>query len=118
MVREPIVREIVVDVVRIEEGHEHVDVEKRDLAHAFPSRKSLTCFIVGFGDPAGRRGSSGTPFRTLAARGASSALRASSETTFPSVEPFEAAISLAACRMSRSRSRVVRTHQASRITHR
>ena len=36
VIDEPVVREIVMHVVRIEQGHEHVDVEQGDPAHVLP----------------------------------------------------------------------------------
>lgn len=83
------------DVVGVEERHEDVDVEERDPAHR-SSRRRLTSAIVGRGLPFFLRARRGTPFRTRAADRGSSALRASSDRTFPAVVERLAAICFAA----------------------
>src|SRR5262249_13622620 len=117
----PIVGDLVVNVIGIEQRQQQIDVKQRDddeprsaQRHA-SSRNSLTSFIVGRGAPGGRRGSSGTPFLNRIVFGGARALRASSEITFPAVVFRAAASSFAACRMSASRSSVVLTHRI--ITH-
>ena len=107
VVGEPIVCELVMDVVGIEQCDEQVDVEQGS-THA-SSRRSLTSCIVGRRPAPGRRGSRGTPFLTRDVRAGVSARRARSESAFPAVIPRAAAISLAAWRTSSSRSSVVRT---------
>src|SRR5712691_876082 len=116
MILEPIVSDLVVDVIGVEQRDEHVDVEQGLPAHASSSSSSATRFIVRIRDP-GRRGRTGTPLRTFPACFGSSALRASSDSTCPAVFPRIAPISLAACNTSSSRSSVVRIvdHHASRI---
>jgi hypothetical protein len=80
------VRQLVMHVIGVEERDEQVDVEKRRATHA-SSRRSFTCFMVGRAAPGGRRGSSGTPFRTRPALDGVRARRASSDTTLPAVVP-------------------------------
>ena len=116
VVGKPVVRQVVVHVIRVEERDEQVDVEQRDPAH-LASRRSLTSFIVGRRAPDGRGGSSGTPLRDWTVRAGASAFRTSSDTILPAVVPREAANSLAASSTSSSRSSVVRMLSASRISH-
>lgn len=108
------VRRFVTDVIRIEKRHEQVDVEQRRPAHV-SSRRVLTSFMVDRTAPAGLRRRSGTPLRTRPDRDGVNAFRANSDTTLPAVVPRAAAISLAAWRMSSSRSSVVRISASSRI---
>lgn len=116
VIGKPVVGELVMNVIGIEERDEQIDVEQRDAAHV-SSRSSLTNRIVGRGAPADLRERSGTPLRTRVVFDGVRAFRASSDRTFPAVVPRADAISLAACRMSSSRSSVVRTETSSRITH-
>ena len=65
LIREPVVRQIVMNVARIEEGDQDVDVEQSNHTHS-SSRSRLTSAIVGMGAFGARRGNSGTPLRVLA----------------------------------------------------
>ena len=106
----------VVNVIRVEQRYEDVDVQQGDSCHS-SSRSLFTSAMVGRRLPFGRRGKSGTPLRTRGGRFGSSDFRARSEITRPAVVARLEAISLAACRMSSSISRVVLTGKSSRITH-
>src|SRR3990172_8888085 len=88
MVREPIVRHLVMHVGRIEQGNQYVDVEQYDAAHrAYSSRSSLTSAMVIGGEPGRRFGSSGTPLRTRTdGSGEASPLRARSLSISPVVQ--------------------------------
>src|SRR5207249_5224735 len=125
MIRKPVVGDLVMDVIGIEERDEQIHVEERHAAHT-SSRSSFTSFIVGRAAPGGRGGSSGTPLRVRSAREGVKARRASSERTFPAVLPRSVASSFAACSTSSSMSSVVRMvvrassyirHLSSYITH-
>src|SRR6476620_6424893 len=97
VVREPVMCQVVMHVVRLEEGDQHIRVEKDRSAHGSSSRRSFTNFMVSLGSPGARGGSKGTPFRTLTfCRAGVRPFRASSDSTFPAVLPSVAAISLAA----------------------
>src|SRR5207248_667438 len=96
MSRKPVVGDLVMDVIGIEERDEQIHVEERHAAHT-SSRSSFTRFIVGRAAPGGRGGSSGTPLRVRSAREGVKARRASSERTFPAVLPRSVASSFAAC---------------------
>lgn len=104
--REPPVGGFVMDVVRIEQRHQNIDVQESN-ATQVSSRSRLTRAIVGRGLAFGRRGISGTPLRTRATRFGWSAFRARSERTRPADVRRLAAISLAASKTSPSISRVV-----------
>jgi hypothetical protein len=67
LIGEPVVRQVVVHVVGIEERHQGVHVEQRDAVHA-SSLSEFISFIVGRAAPDGREGSSGTPLLTPAGR--------------------------------------------------
>ena len=84
MVREPVVRQIVVHVIGIEQGDEQVHVKERRARHA-SSLSSFTRCIVSFGEPARRAGRSGTPLRTAAFRGWRRPRLASADSTWPAV---------------------------------
>ena len=111
---EPVVRQVVMNVIGVEERDQDIHVEKADL-HDGSSRSRFTNAIVGRGAPAGRLGRRGTPLRVRPEGGADSAFLRSSETTWPAVRPWAAANSFAASRTSSSRSRVVRTPKI--VTH-
>src|SRR5688572_30601116 len=67
-VGEPVVGDIVMHVIGVEQRDEKIDVEKRGTGcrcHG-SSRRRLTSASVGFGLEAGRRGRRGTPLRTVA----------------------------------------------------
>jgi hypothetical protein len=114
--RKPIMRSLVVDVTRLKQRDEYVDVEQRDTAHG-SSRRRLTSSIVSGGLPLGRRGSRGTPFRISTLSAGSSAFLARSDRTRPAVVPRFAAISFAACSTSSSTSSVVLIVMHHNITH-
>src|SRR6266540_4726256 len=98
----------VVNVIRVKQRYEDIDVQQGDSCHS-SSRSLFTKAMVGRRLPCGRRGNSGTPLRTRGGRFGSSDFRARSEMTRPAVVARLEAISLAACRMSSSISRVVLT---------
>ncbi len=54
---------LVMDVIRVEECNQHMDIQQRRPAHS-SSRSRLTSSIVGRDSVGARRTSSGTPFRT------------------------------------------------------
>ncbi len=54
----------VVDVVRVEQRHEDVDVQERDESHS-SSRNLFTSAIVGRRLRFGRRGRTGTPVKEV-----------------------------------------------------
>jgi hypothetical protein len=95
LVVEPVMGNIVVDVIRVEEGDQQIYVEQRDPVHS-SSLSSFTNFIVGRIAEGGRRGNRGTPFRTLEARTGASACRARSDKTLPALTPRTSASSFAA----------------------
>src|SRR5688572_7915932 len=102
---EPAVRVLVVDVSRIEEGHQDIHVEKCD-THA-SSRKPFTIWRSGFGAPAlGTK--SRTPLRSFTGATVARDCRASCEMTSPSVTPLCRANCLAVATKSSSSSTVVR----------
>src|SRR5262245_45693408 len=92
-VAEPVVRNIVMHMIRIEQREQHVYVEKRDCHQA--SSRSLSTISTVRTLP-GSWGSSGTPLRTRMCRLGSSPFLASSDTTSPAVLPRARASSFAA----------------------
>jgi hypothetical protein len=75
----PPVGRVVPNMGRVNQGNQHIDVDKK--SHDNSSRNSLTISVVTI-TPGSRRG---TPFRSAAIAGGRSELRASSDTTLPTV---------------------------------
>lgn len=114
---EPPVRPLVVDVRRVDECDEHVDVEQV-ATHASSSCRALTSSSVAC-PASGRTGSKVMPLRwSPAAGGTARARRASENRAAPSVCPVVSASWRAAKRTSSSIDTVVLMHRASSITHR
>src|ERR1039458_2845406 len=106
---QPAVRDFVIDVGRVEEGHQNIHVEKGD-PHS-SSRNRFTNSRSGLGLP-GIGVKSRIPLRYLGGALAASDWRASSEMTCPSVTPCCRASCFAVLTRSSSSSRVVRIPSA------
>lgn len=105
--REPLVREIVKIMIRIDQRDQYIDVEKKN--HSSSSRSRLTsCRVIGSSGALSRT-SNGIPLRIFG-RWCERArpLRARSETTCPIVRCSRSAIAFAASAISSSRAKVVR----------